>query len=91
MRLRPENTTRKIDHLGRVTIPKSLRDRMSIKTDDDLEMFTLEAEDGRTYICLAPEVEDTAKYKLAADVLDELGFNIPEILAEKAGLGGQGA
>ena len=86
MRLRAENTTRKIDHLGRITIPKSLRDRMNIRTDDDLEMFVLEGDDGREYICLSPGVEDNAKYKLAAAVLDELGFNIPDILADKAGL-----
>ena len=30
MRIRPENTTRKIDALGRVTIPKGLRDRMGL-------------------------------------------------------------
>lgn len=85
MKLRAENTTRKIDHLGRITIPKGLRDRMVINTNDDLELFTLETE-GRAYICMAPVEEDNAKYKLAAAVLDELGFNVPDILAEKAGL-----
>lgn len=90
MQIRPENTTRKIDHLGRVTIPKSLRDRMCIETNDELELFTME-HDGREYICLSKEVVEVPvadspdRYKVAAIVLDELGFNVPEILAERAG------
>lgn len=85
MKLRPENTTRKIDHLGRVTIPKGLRDRMYIATNDDLELFTLEA-DGREYICLAPVVEINPKYTIAANVLQELGLEIPAELAVEVGL-----
>ena len=43
MRIRPENTTRKIDALGRVTIPKGMRDRMGIRENDDMELFTMES------------------------------------------------
>lgn len=85
MKLRPENTTRKIDHLGRVTIPKGLRDRMYIETNDDLELFTLEA-DGREYICMAPVVEINPKYEIAAGVLKELGVPLPAELAIELGL-----
>ena len=58
MRIRPENTTRKIDALGRVTIPKGLRDRMGLHENDDMELFTMES-GGREYICLcSAQTED---------------------------------
>lgn len=79
MKIRPENTTRKIDALGRVTIPKGLRDRMGIRENDDLELFTMES-DGRDFICLASATEANPKYEIAAEVLKELGVPIPVAL-----------
>lgn len=82
---KPENTSRKIDHLGRITIPKGLRDRMGISLNDELEVFTAE-ENGRAYIALSrvEASEDNSRYIVAAEVLDELGFKVPEVLMEKA-------
>lgn len=85
MRIRPENTTRKVDTLGRVTIPKSLRDRMRIKENDDLELFTMEDE-GREYICMSAVDAIPARYIVAVDVLNELGVAVPEELEVKMGL-----
>ena len=87
MRIRPENTTRKIDALGRVTIPKGLRDRMGIRENDDMELFTMES-GGCEYIWLrsAQVVED--KYRLAAELLQELNIAVPTELAVKVGLEG---
>lgn len=82
MRIRPENTTRKIDALGRVTIPKGLRDRMGIRENDDLELFTMES-GGREYICLSSATADIDRYKLAASLLQELNISIPAELAIK--------
>lgn len=82
MRIRPENTTRKIDALGRVTIPKGLRDRMGIRENDDLELFTMES-GGREYICLCAAQTDIDRYKLAASLLQELNISIPAELAIK--------
>ena len=41
MELRKENTTRKIDSLGRVSIPKSMRERLEIVEGDEMEFFML--------------------------------------------------
>lgn len=85
MRIRPENTTRKIDALGRVTIPKGMRDRMGIRENDDMELFTMES-GGREYICLASAQAMEDRYKLAASLLEELNIAIPADLAVKIGL-----
>ena len=85
MRIRPENTTRKIDALGRVTIPKGMRDRMGIRENDDMELFTMES-GGREYICLASTQAMQDRYKLAASLLEELNIAIPADLAMKIGL-----
>ena len=87
MRIRPENTTRKIDALGRVTIPKGLRDRMGLHENDDMELFTMES-GGREYICLASAQAMEDRYKLAASLLEELNIAIPAELAIKVGLDG---
>jgi AbrB family looped-hinge helix DNA binding protein len=47
MKLQSENTSRKVDSLGRVSIPKSLRDRLMINTEDQVYFYLLEDDDGR--------------------------------------------
>ena len=37
MELLKENTSRKVDSLGRVSIPKSMRDRLDINEGDEVE------------------------------------------------------
>ena len=86
MKIRPENTTRKIDALGRVTIPKGIRDRMGIRENDDMELFTMES-GGREFICLSGTQTEDDKYKFAASLLEELNIAIPTELAVKVGLG----
>jgi bifunctional DNA-binding transcriptional regulator/antitoxin component of YhaV-PrlF toxin-antitoxin module len=85
--LRPENATRKIDSLGRVTLPKGMRDRMFIADTDELEFFTMMA-DGREYICMAKVSSVDPKYLAARSVLEEMGVEIPEKL-EAACNGGE--
>lgn len=84
MKIRPENTTRKIDALGRVTIPKGMRDRMGIRENDDMELFTMES-GGREFICLSGTQTEGDKYKFAASLLEELNIAIPAELAIKVG------
>lgn len=82
MELIKENTTRKVDSLGRVSIPKGMRDRMLIKEGDELEFYTLR--DGENnYVALGKSNMIDLKYLRAAEVLDELGIEVPEALMEK--------
>ena len=80
-----ENTTRKVDALGRVSIPKSLRDRLDIAAEDEMEFFMMEYQ-GRRYVALANTKEDNnqkaEKYKNVIDVLEELGADLPIELIE---------
>jgi AbrB family looped-hinge helix DNA binding protein len=77
--MKAENTVRRLDNLGRITIPKSLRTRLEIPDGAELEFFT-HKNGGVTYICLA---EVNAKKKtdaaLALETLKEK-YTVEEIL-----------
>lgn len=73
----PENCTKKIDSLGRITLPKGLRDRMYLSNDnDELEIFTANI-DGRSCICLASPVNQLTKLLAAAEIFAECGVELP--------------
>lgn len=76
----PENTSRKIDNLGRITIPKGLRDRMSLEENDEMELFTGEIE-GRQYILLSRPVD--TKKKVVIEYLRSLGDEERKVLMEE--------
>ena len=78
-----ENTTRKVDSLGRVSIPKSMRDRFNIKSNDEIE-FSVCYMDNMTYICMNKK-NDVNKAEILAAELDALGIEIPEQLADMLG------
>lgn len=80
--LTPENTSRKLDSLGRIVIPKGLRTRLGISEADELQFYTMR-KDGISYICLTNCHEEDSKYRAAASVLEELGIEIPLELLEK--------
>lgn len=77
MRLQYENQSRKIDNLGRVTIPKPIRDRLGWEQGETVEFYTLDGE----YIVLAKGKARDSRYDIAIELLEELGIDIPEQLA----------
>lgn len=79
----PENVTKKIDSLGRITLPKGLRDRMYLSNDNaELEIFTAYI-DGRQCICLSSPVDEFTKLMAAAEVFAECGVELPQELKDK--------
>lgn len=73
----PENCKKKIDNLGRITLPKGLRDRWLISNDDDMEVFTAVV-DNRQCICLSKPVEEKEDGDLvrAIQLLTSNGFEV---------------
>lgn len=82
MKITPENTTRKLDTLGRISIPKAMRQRLSIADLSEVEFFTIEDDHGRSYIALAKSREDIQEEKkeAARALLEQLGVPVPEEL-----------
>jgi len=77
-----ENVSRKIDAQGRIVIPKGIRNRMNMQIDDEVNFFTFTM-DGDSYIAFCKENEIEPRYMTAADVLIELGEEIPISLEKK--------
>ena len=70
------NIFKKIDSLGRVVIPKSLRDRLGIKDGDELEIVMIDG-----WIGLKKKLPaDNDRIKIAIEVLEEYGLPIPGTL-----------
>lgn len=81
--LRPENVVKTVDNLGRITLPKGLRDRMYMNSDNNqLEIFTMDI-DGKMYICLtSPDTVDNRLYA-AAEIFKELDVPLPKEFQQK--------
>lgn len=72
------NITKKIDSLGRVVIPKSIRDRLRIYDGDELEIAMIDGWIGLRKV--RPEEEEDEEMKrlrIAREVLEEKGIMVP--------------
>lgn len=82
MKLVKENVSRKVDALGRISVPKSLRDRLEIKEGDMVEFFLLEDEDVY-YVSFRKYIDETDdKYARIARLMEEVGLEIPEEISK---------
>lgn len=52
MRIERENVTRKIDSLGRVSIPKALRDKYYLEAGNSVNFYVIEDDDGNQYVSI---------------------------------------
>lgn len=78
----PENTTRKIDSLGRITLPKGLRDRMFLADNDELELFTANI-DNRQCICLSKPIREEDAIQDAINFLGMKGYMVSKLSEEE--------
>ncbi len=83
MKITKENITRKLDSLGRVSIPKAMRQRLEIDDLSEVEFYTLEDDNGMQYVCISNNKVVNNDYAKAAKVLEELGLEVPQQLREK--------
>ena len=83
MKITKENITRKLDSLGRISVPKAMRQRLGIDELSELKFYTMEDDNGEFYICMTNHAASNSKYEQAAQVLTELGIAIPEELEER--------
>lgn len=86
MNLIDENTTRKIDSLGRISVPKGIRNRMHLDNNQEMSFYTFKYE-GREYVAFAPvaisDMEEEEKCLTAFDLLVELGIDVPDELSAR--------
>lgn len=82
MEMLNEDITRKMDELGRVVIPKAIRMRYNLEPGDEMNYYTIKIDD-KYYIALANDNMRDKRFSQAAEVLAELGIDVPEALLDR--------
>ncbi len=85
MEIVDENVSRKLDYLGRVSIPVGLRNRYGFMPGNELEFSTLAMGDKDYVLISKRDDEINPKYLIAYNALRELGCEIPKKLGELVG------
>jgi hypothetical protein len=60
-----------------------MRERLEIAEGDEMEFYVLVDECGVQYVAMTNNKSGTNKYELAAQILTELGLEVPEELEKK--------
>jgi len=71
------NLLRKVDSLGRIVIPKSVRDKMGIKENDELELAFVDG-----WLGMRKVREEGDRKRVAREVLEEMGLEVPKELMD---------
>lgn len=50
--LKDTGYVRKLDSTGRIVIPTKIKERMGMKTGVEYPFYTMETEDGKSFICI---------------------------------------
>ncbi|MBR6517721.1 MAG: AbrB/MazE/SpoVT family DNA-binding domain-containing protein [Bacilli bacterium] len=86
MAIRKLDQNIKMDNLGRVVIPKKLRIKYNLEKNSPIALYEYIEENGTSYLMLGQNRDVTAEELLiAANVLDDLGLEIPNELLEIMG------
>ena len=80
-----ENTTRKIDGLGRIGVPKGIRNRLRLDINQEMDFFPMRGEDGKDYVLFTPVVElsEAEKYERVVELMQSLDLEVPEEFLKK--------
>ena len=80
-----ENTVRKVDELGRVVLPKGLRNRFNIAVGEELAFYTLASPEYGDLIAVGKvnPTNDFDDYTKAYNLLTKLRLPIPDELLIK--------
>lgn len=80
MNFENQNVSRKVDSLGRVSIPKGIRDRLSIMPNDEVNFWILDQE-GTKFVCFTNSTGTEEKCATAMRFLNSMDITLPELVA----------
>lgn len=81
-----ENTTRKIDGLGRIGVPKGIRNRLRLDVNQEMDFFTMRGADGKDYVVFTAveELTEVEKYARVIELMNSLDLEVPAEFLAKA-------
>lgn len=68
MKIIDQYDQKKVDSLGRITIPIGLRKRLQIKTDTMIDVFTIVDDNGREYVAFSKPIVKLEKNQSKAEI-----------------------
>jgi AbrB family looped-hinge helix DNA binding protein len=80
MNFENQNVSRKVDSLGRVSIPKGIRDRLSIMPNDEVNFWILDQE-GTKFVCFTNSIGTEERCATAVRLLNSMDVTLPELVA----------